>query len=464
MVENSPKETVSSVHPGNPNYDGIAKVEPVEIDSNGLDNNTESNKVDSDNETKHDIDVSTTQDDKVVDDLNDNVIPVPQYVTSIPHAEEQQNVIISQLKQLGVQPLEYIPLNELKAQIEVLINKLNNGIDLKHTENYRLEYLMSCLTLNPEYRAEQDEVKILWRIEAQEYAQECLQIIRGFIPPDIFTTTRKKLKQLGMTDKLIRRLYNKKCLWLCRLKLDKILTLHEVELTGKYFVSGQNLDIVELAAVYAVLPDVFLVDDKGKKEVFKINIEDTLMSMMESKKKGLLEKNKIRHSDYDNNTPMFSFRESLYSFQVVKNSSERSNSFLVKSFEKRNSFLEIDNSKTVESSGVCVDNDNVVATNRILSISERKAALEKNSKFVKKTVPVSFSLSSSNSGGDDYDKEVRSISLDDRKTSLLASPLFKTKSSFLSSLINSSKTQVKKESSQPVVSNPIFQQLSISSS
>ncbi len=48
---------------------------------------------------------------------------------------------------------------------------------------------------------------------------------------------------------LCKRLFTKKCLWLLRMSPADIGKLHVADLSNRFGVSGQGLDIVELAAV-----------------------------------------------------------------------------------------------------------------------------------------------------------------------------------------------------------------------
>ncbi len=84
-----------------------------------------------------------------------------KYFASSKYADKQNEVLRRQLKDMNTIPLEYIPLPELKQEIEILIKKINNNV-ITEEESKRLDYLVTCLDKNPEYIAEQERELFLW--------------------------------------------------------------------------------------------------------------------------------------------------------------------------------------------------------------------------------------------------------------------------------------------------------------
>ena len=66
---------------------------------------------------------------------------------------------------------------------------------------------------------------------------------------------------------LAKRLFTKKCLWLVRIMPIDIGKLHIADLSNRFSISGQNLDIVELAAVYGAVQHVVFEGDVGSKKI-----------------------------------------------------------------------------------------------------------------------------------------------------------------------------------------------------
>lgn len=78
-----------------------------------------------------------------------------KYFASSKHADQQVELLRQQLKECNVLPLEYIPLPELKQQLNNLITKMNKN-EITEQESKRLDYLLICLEKNPEYISEQE--------------------------------------------------------------------------------------------------------------------------------------------------------------------------------------------------------------------------------------------------------------------------------------------------------------------
>jgi hypothetical protein len=78
--------------------------------------------------------------------------------------------------------------------------------------------------------------------------------------------------------------------------------MHISDLSGKFSPLAQNLDVVELAAVYAALPEKFQAEDKVK---FKIDIFEQLKKMHAELVSKKLPKIKCRNTVYKDQVPKF---------------------------------------------------------------------------------------------------------------------------------------------------------------
>jgi hypothetical protein len=67
----------------------------------------------------------------------------------IPFADETNEILKNQLIDAGVLPLTYIPKEQLQKEINELVAAANSGI--RYDEG-RLDYLLRCLDVNPEYQ------------------------------------------------------------------------------------------------------------------------------------------------------------------------------------------------------------------------------------------------------------------------------------------------------------------------
>lgn len=88
------------------------------------------------------------------------------------------------------------------------------------------------------------------------------------------------------------------CLWMVRMGKTDIARLHDVDLSNRYNTSAQLLDVVELAAIMASLPERFSNDPMGKKMAWKTQLENQLKQAMADRDAGTLPKNKLRAPVY----------------------------------------------------------------------------------------------------------------------------------------------------------------------
>lgn len=248
-----------------------------------------------------------------------NSSDLKKYESNLPNPDETNEILIEQLKLAGIKPLEFIPLEQIHFEINQLIVKINEGKST-YKDDSRLEYLTNCLEINPIYRQQQIDESKKWRQEVEIYSKECLEIMRGFIPPHIFVLTKSDIISEGISEKLAKRLFQKKVLWLLRLESNKINSIHEVEFQTKYVFQAQGLDIVEIAAIYAILPIKFTNDLSGKKEKWRVSLEMLLKAMIRDYKLKTLPLNKVRHPFYELQDPVYLERKTLYEPELITGS------------------------------------------------------------------------------------------------------------------------------------------------
>ena len=232
------------------------------------------------------------------------------FTANVPFADENLNVLKDQLKSKGHQPLEYIPLDVLQRELDAIIAKVNAG---EKYDERRLEHLLACLEINPQYKEEKEAERRAWKARIAPFCADCLSQQRNLTPPHIFSARFFDLCDEGLSVALAKRLMAKPCLWLVRMKQADILKLHEVELTNRYGSEGQGLDLVELAAIYACLPHDggFPNDPSGRKAAYLSRLEDSLMSMLTAQDQGKLSKAKQRAACYNGAQPLYEHRQSL---------------------------------------------------------------------------------------------------------------------------------------------------------
>lgn len=188
----------------------------------------------------------------------------------------------------------------------------------RSTNQSRMDYLLACLELNPEYRLKEAEELWAWRSDIIPFLEESLQTMRSTIPPSIFTCSKNDLKSLsGYSAGLVNRIFTKKCLWLVRLDPGDLLKIHPADMSGKYGVQSLGLDIVEVAAIIAVAPVKFVADSRGQKEQWRASLEELLKAMYKEFKSDSLNPSKMRHPAYKNQVGAFGDVSDLYSSHTV---------------------------------------------------------------------------------------------------------------------------------------------------
>jgi len=230
-------------------------------------------------------------------------------------ADENVDILKDQLQEVGMSPLEYIPLPKIEAELAQLTRKVNNG---ETFDEKRLDHLLACMERNPEYRLTQEQKRLREREKLAPYLVDHLATMRAFVPPYIFSATLQMLQdEVGYSKALAKRLMTKRCLWLLRMQTEDIMKLHEVDLTGKYGHGGQTLDVVEKTALLAALPSRFENDGRGIKKKYALDLEESVKSMILQAEEFRLPKNLLRNVAYKEQEGMFGDVQDLHSPDVT---------------------------------------------------------------------------------------------------------------------------------------------------
>ena len=218
----------------------------------------------------------------------------PHELVSTVNTIKTMDVLRNQVKVRGEIPLEYMEVEAITAEIATFVEKMTQGKNLTQAEEERLTYLTDCLTFNPEYMEKVNRENEQWLQDNSAYLEECMRVMRGFVPADVATLSVSDLAGRGMSTPLARRIVTRKCLWLVRMTEGFIGKIHFADLNGQYSTSARNLDVVELCAVLASLPVKFEADNNGKKEGVRQNLLRDVKSKLSQMKAGTLEKFKVR--------------------------------------------------------------------------------------------------------------------------------------------------------------------------
>ncbi len=186
-------------------------------------------------------------------------------------------------------------LTDILGELESIMTAAKSGAPY---DEKRIDFLIKAQEENPEYQSLIAAEYEQWKNSINPYITECLKITRSYIPPSIFTSTSDALLELGINSDVSKRILQKQCLWLVRMGHEEIARLHEADLNNRYAVTSQMLDIVELSAIYAALPERFVNDQMSKKIEWRDQIESLLKKMLIEKENGTLPKGKLRAPCY----------------------------------------------------------------------------------------------------------------------------------------------------------------------
>jgi len=79
------------------------------------------------------------------------------YSASIKYADDNLKVLHNQLKCAGLNPLQFIPLEEIRREVNDIVAHMSDTPSTPQ-QDARLEYLFECLKYNEDYKREQAEV------------------------------------------------------------------------------------------------------------------------------------------------------------------------------------------------------------------------------------------------------------------------------------------------------------------
>ena len=164
---------------------------------------------------------------------------------------------------------------------------------------------------HPEHKAKIAAADLAWENTAAPKCEAALQLMRTFVPSCIFSMKKADLGAAGVSPPLIRRLFSKKVLHFLRMETTDIAKIHIVDLRNRY--ASQGLDIVEMRAIYKVLPVKFDNDSDGAKLRWRKDFRNRLMRLTKMEESGTLRGNALRHSAYKSEASKDRAAAGLYS-------------------------------------------------------------------------------------------------------------------------------------------------------
>ncbi|KAJ8601435.1 hypothetical protein CTAYLR_005921 [Chrysophaeum taylorii] len=219
--------------------------------------------------------------------------PPPPEGSELSTLQQQIALLKKQLTAAGVQAVELIPLAQAREKMNAAVKRLMDGdMDAeKEVEKYD-----QIIRMHPDYEKEEAEKAAKWVEDTRPANLSAQTEMRKLVPPDVRSVSLADLEEKGLPQGLVRRLWTKKATWLVRFHPDDTAKLHIADLLSKY--NNQGLDIVEMRAVWASLPDEFDNDGNGKKAQWKANFRTKLMELVTKEEQKRLSKNEKRNPGY----------------------------------------------------------------------------------------------------------------------------------------------------------------------
>lgn len=199
----------------------------------------------------------------------------------------------TQLKAVGAAPVSAVPLQIAERRMRDAVRRMMNGDPTAENEIERWD---QSIRMNPEYIKREQAKTRKWEEGNKDKNRVALRHMRYLIPPNVNHATHEELVAGGLPPEAAKRILERKALWLVRFTPEHVQKLHVAELLSKY--SQQGLDIMEMRAVYCILPKEFDNDSDGKKTEWVSMFRTKLKSLCERDEAGTLPSNERRHRAY----------------------------------------------------------------------------------------------------------------------------------------------------------------------
>ena len=196
--------------------------------------------------------------------------------------------------EFGVDPEELLPLEEVKARLQVIMPRVEHGT-ASEEEEAQMNRLISLLDANPEAKQQEEEARAAFRAEQAPANAIAARRLRTFFPPNArLLPSIAALEAAGVGTSVAKRLLRNNALVLVLTPPEEIAAMHWVDLSK---CSSLGLSLFELRAVVASLPVKFATDTaKGEKREWAKGLVEALRSMVEKDAKGVLQPEDMCHS------------------------------------------------------------------------------------------------------------------------------------------------------------------------
>lgn len=209
---------------------------------------------------------------------------------------ETIEMLKKQLANAGITPTdEIVTYDDAKSRLKLSLEAAMKDDSFETLQE--VEKWDNFIKNHPKYLEEEITKERIWKKEQEEHNRAALVEQMKFVPENIYSgLSVETLVNQGLERKLAVRLIRNRALWLIRKPIKDIELIHISDLKFSYIFS--SLDIVELRALYACLPDEFQNDPTNEKREWLHNVTQKLKDMIKEETRGSLSKNQKRHSAY----------------------------------------------------------------------------------------------------------------------------------------------------------------------
>mmetsp|Transcript_19914 Transcript_19914/g.32770 ORF Transcript_19914/g.32770 Transcript_19914/m.32770 type:complete len:581 (-) Transcript_19914:48-1790(-) len=208
-------------------------------------------------------------------------VPVPEEVQMrIRILENLVQQLQSQLEKIRVDEGdagEKWTLEQVQEKLQQACERLMNGDESAQEEFDKWDRV---LNEHPEKLALDAKAEAEWDEKQTPLNAAALDICHQFLPPDIREISKDVLIERGVSSIIAERIFKKKGLWLTRMDSTFISKMHIADLNTKF--SPHKLDLIELRAVYHVLPTSFENDKGGAKQQWRDSIRAKLKAAIKN--------------------------------------------------------------------------------------------------------------------------------------------------------------------------------------
>lgn len=204
-----------------------------------------------------------------------------------------------QLASSGQVALEFVSLVTAKERMQEAVVKLMAGDEKAEKD---IDKWDQTIRMHPDYAKEQEEKAKQWEKDNEPANQKALKTMRSLVPPDMHTSSISKMVDEGVPRLVAQRVWKFKVLQWVRWHPDDIKKIHIADLSAKY--SNQGLDVLEMRAIWAVMPLEFDLDSDGKKGQWRVYFLQKLQELTGKEASGQLSKNDRRSPAYKGSEDM----------------------------------------------------------------------------------------------------------------------------------------------------------------